>query len=139
MTTYGKLKLAREANELDDNHKVLAADRALVDAHHKKHFGSDYTTPANNDMIHIGDQVQHLPQPPKSGWLGKMLLGLGLLGTGAGMGVGGTLVASAIKSALEPAPQQVAPEAPPAQAPAQTHDDHDTQFELRLAKPAKKE
>ena len=44
--TYGQLKVAGEANNLDDNHKVLAADRAVVEAHHRRHLGQAFEPPA---------------------------------------------------------------------------------------------
>ena len=39
MTQYGKLRLAREAKDLDDSVKVLATDREAVRAHHRRTLG----------------------------------------------------------------------------------------------------
>lgn len=143
---WGKLRLADEAKDLADNQKVLAADRAVVDAHNRRNFGESYRPEAEaDDVIHVGDSVQHVypaPPAPAPSSLPKLLLGAGLLATGVGGPLGAWFVADALRSrpaavqstttpAESPAAEQTpVPEPPPVVAPPSAASDRD--FEIRL-------
>ncbi|WP_166830922.1 hypothetical protein [Thalassoroseus pseudoceratinae] len=130
LNDYGKMRLAGEAKDLQDNHQILAMDRAAVDAHNRRNFGSDYRSPADSessDMIHIGDHHQHLPPRRSPSRIWPALLGAGLLASGVGGGVGLTLLWNSLKPQLpEPVPQVTHPQQSP---------DEDTLFELQLGPP----
>lgn len=128
--TYGQLKVAGEANQLDDNQKVLAMDRAVVESHHRRNQGPAFEPPpadSEEDMIHIGDRHDHHPASLQAGSssLLKGLTTLALLGTGLGGGLGGALLLNHLTT---PPPRQT----PAVPGPAS---DQDTQFELRLGPP----
>ncbi len=134
---YGKMRLAGEAKDLQDNQQILAMDRAVVDAHNRRNFGSDYHSPADSeesDMIHIGDHHQHLPSRRSPSRIWPALLGAGLLASGLGGGVGLTLLWNALRpesvathpQTTEPAPEVAIPQSSP---------DEDTLFELQLGPP----
>lgn len=137
LNDYGKMRLAGEAKDLQDNQQVLAMDRAVVDAHNRRNFGSDYHSPADSaesDMIHIGDRHEHLQSRPSPSRIWPALLGAGLLASGIGGGVGLTLLWNAIKPqpvTSEPQPTEPAPQV----ASPQSSPDEDTLFELRLGPP----
>ena len=134
---YGRLKLAQEAKDLDDARKVLATDREVVRAHHRRTLGEQFRQEGDDDgMIHIGDRHEHVhvseTHPPAggpgplAGRLAKLALAAGLAASGAGAGAGAVLLLDALRPA--PAP------APPAASDHGTAD-HDTRFELRLGPP----
>lgn len=132
LNDYGKMRLAGEAKDLQDNQKILAMDRAVVDAHNRRNFGSDYRSPTDSeesDMIHIGDRHEHWPSRRNPSRLWPALLGAGLLASGIGGGVGLTLLWNAIK----PQGGNAEPNSNIA-SPASSRDD-DTLFELRLGPP----
>ena len=96
---WAGLRTAHQAVLLEDASKVLAQDRAMTKAHNQKALGT--ADDAGDDMIHVGDSVQHVyPQPPKSGIPGWAAT---LLGAAAGVGIasGGLLLRDRL-SAPEP-------------------------------------
>lgn len=113
LNQYGKLKIAAEAVELQDNQRVLEQDSAVVNAHHRRYFGDAFKPPETDDVIHIGDQVIHQHAPPparkrsRAGGLLKMALGAGLLATGVGGGIGIGLILDGLLNrppAVQPEP-----------------------------------
>jgi hypothetical protein len=87
LKTYGKIILAEQAKDLQDNQQVLANDRAAVQAHHRRTFGESYQAPQGDDVIHIGDQHQHLHQAARGlGLLGKLAMGFAFGGP-IGLGI----------------------------------------------------
>lgn len=87
--------------------------------------------------ITFGDQTHyHTEAAPKpaGGGLAKLLLGAGLLATGAGVPAGAWLVADAIRNApaavIEAPATPATPQQPAIETPAAV--DADTQYELRL-------
>jgi hypothetical protein len=134
---YGRLKLAQEAKDLEDARKVLATDREVVRAHHRRTLGESFREESDDEgMIHIGDRHEHVhvsethaPDGRRgllSGALGKLALTAGLVASGAGAGAGAALLLDAFRSAPTPHPTPVA---------VPDHDDQDTHFELRLGPP----
>lgn len=132
METYGKLKIAEHASDLDDNRKVLATDREVVKAHHRKHLGRDFESPETEDVIHIGDQVQHVS---KTSWLMPLAVGLlsGVAGTGA---IGAALLAANLLKPTDkveqPTVQDPIQTQPQVQPQLQIPTDNDTKFRLQL-------
>jgi hypothetical protein len=139
LDNYGKLRLAGEAKDLEDNRKLLEIDRAVVQAHHRRNLGKDFRTTEDgsdgDDMIHIGDRYEHLHAAPSAGGrVLRLVLGAALLASGVGGGFGLALLADALRQPtalpIRPAPERQPPE--PATPPAI---DQDTLFELRLGPP----
>ena len=130
LETYGQLKVAGEATALDDNRKILAMDRKVVESHHQRNLGPEFQRiPADSedDMIHIGDRHDHHhSEPPavQTSWL-KWLIPIALLATGTGGGLGAALLWNHLTTPPKPA-------SPMAMPPAS---DQDTLFELRLGPP----
>lgn len=130
LETYGQLKVAGEANALNDNQKILAMDRKVVEAHHRRNLGPEFSqAPADSedDMIHIGDRHDHhhASNPaPQSSWL-KWLVPFALLATGTGSGIGAAMLWNHLTNPPKPAP--------PAEIAKPS--DQDTLFELRLGPP----
>jgi hypothetical protein len=137
---YGRLKLAQEAKDLDDARNVLATDREVVRAHHRRTLGESFRQKGDDDsMIHIGDRHDHVHVEEThtngrrgllAGPLGKLAVAAGLIASGAGAGAGGLL----LLEALQAGPAQNSRWDPPVgMHPDQT--DQDTRFELRLGPP----
>lgn len=131
LKTYGQLKVAGEASSLDDNQKILAMDRRVVEAHHKRTLGPTFQPApidSEDDMIHIGDRHDHhhatAIAPTSSSWL-KWLLPFALLATGTGGGIGAAMLWNNLTTPPHPVPPAVAPKP----------SDQDTLFELRLGPP----
>lgn len=121
MEVYGKIRIADEAKNLNDNAKVLKADRAVVDAHHRKYLGENYKPEAvDDDMIHIGDRIEHHHQPASK--LPTWLIVLALTPLTGALGFGtGLLIHKALTKSTPP--PTIAPQRP---------QDSDTQFRLQL-------
>ena len=137
---YGRLKLAQEAKDLDDARKVLATDREVVRAHHRRTLGESFRQESDDDsMIHIGDRHEHVHVEEThtngrrgllAGPLGKLAVAAGLIASGAGAGAGGLMLLEALREGTEPNASSTVPSA---MQPG--HADQDTQFELRLGPP----
>ncbi|HUG91377.1 MAG TPA: hypothetical protein VML55_11115 [Planctomycetaceae bacterium] len=134
---YGRLKLAQEAKDLDDARKVLATDREVVRAHHRRTLGEQFRQEGDDDgMIHIGDRHEHVhvteTHPANgrtgllSGPLAKLALAAGLAASGAGAGAGAVLLLDALRPSARQTPSPVVD---------QPASDRDTHFELRLGPP----
>ena len=90
---YGRLKLAQEAKDLDDARNVLATDREVVRAHHRRTLGESFRQKGDDDsMIHIGDRHDHVHVEEThangrrgllAGPLGKLAVAAGLIASGA--------------------------------------------------------
>ena len=137
---YGRLKLAQEAKDLDDARNVLATDREVVRAHHRRTLGESFRQESDDDrMIHIGDRHEHVHVEEThtngrrgllSGPLGKLAVAAGLIASGAGAGAGGLMLLEALRAG----PGPTLPPTPPS-AVQPGHADQDTHFELRLGPP----
>jgi hypothetical protein len=141
LDNYGKLRLAGEAKDLEDNRKMLEIDRAVVQAHHRRNLGKDFLAAGDgsdgDDMIHIGDRYEHLhsaPSPSAGGRLLRLVLGAALLASGVGGGFGLALLADALRQPVA-SPIIPPPERQPPKPEALPAADHDTLFELRLGPP----
>ncbi len=114
-----------------DEASVLAHERALVQAHHKRTMGADMPEDEATN-IHIGDIVgtpestspktdSSTPKPGLSP-LVSGLIGAGLLASGIGIPAGAYFIADAIKN-IKPSETVVTPVTP---------GDGNTQYDLRL-------
>lgn len=154
-----KLRLANDAKDLQDNQRLLALDRAAVEAHHRRTFGDAFQpapAPAEPDdgMIHIGDTIQHVypaggastppapvppgpdqtptgTTPPTGGRLVRAVVAAASVAGALATGAVGAIALPHILEYFRPA----AAEPAPAPAPADPRPDNDTLFDLRLGGP----
>lgn len=141
---YGKLRIAGEARDLEDSRAVLAMDRDVVRAHHRRYLSDDIPAAAEeNDMIHIGDHHAPVIQQPRSIGSKWWVILPALAGIAGGFGVSSWMLAGLVREAASRAIEQRA--TPPVQLPVRPArplpsqripQDSDTQFELRLGPPS---
>ena len=117
---WGRLRLAQEANLVQDSREVLATEREVVRAHHRRNLGDDFQQEGEMGDLHVGDVVHnHHQQKSKTGGslLTQGLVTAGLLASG---GIGASI----------PMLLGMTPRAEP-----QSFKDEDTRYELRLGAP----
>lgn len=110
------IRLAHEAAMLDDANKLLKAQRELAAAHARKTMGDALQPEQEADMIHVGDQVTNVHNPPQLPSAAKA--GLSKLATAGLMALALATGAGASAGAMALLPLLFKPSSPAVSEPA---------------------
>jgi len=116
-------------------------NETLRESHNRRHFlgeieGEAQEMPGDINVDSPTTTHNHYAEPKKkAGGLAKLVLGAGLLATGAGAGIGGSLVLDVLRDRLAtPAPAEVIE---PTVKPAEKTPDSERKYSLDLGDPIK--